>query len=61
METIFFEFFCEECGEKLEYTIWSGRSFIKVKPCQKCLEAARDKGYEDGHYDGLQEEREEES
>lgn len=50
-----FEIECDECRANLKTTIsvdrW-GKPTLKIAPCEKCLEAAREKAYSDGKEEG---------
>lgn len=49
-----FEAFCDRCGAGLCGNITEGRTtnrqfpFIRIEPCQKCLDSEYDRGLEDG-------------
>lgn len=45
---------CEVCGQELSCnasTDYRGKITIDVEPCEKCLEEAKDNGYEKGSAD----------
>ena len=37
---------CNGCGKSLEASWWKGQ--LIVDPCDKCMEKAKNEGYEDG-------------
>jgi hypothetical protein len=52
-----FEVFCERCGAGLCHNCTEGRTpgrgmpFIRVSPCEKCMDDAYDKGVDKGRED----------
>lgn len=55
MPFIEFEIWCS-CGEGLCNQATEIRGGISVEPCEKCIERARDEGYNDGYNDRDKEE-----
>ena len=50
------EVYCAECGlglcDQTESSPIHGKPSLHIHPCKGCLEAAQDKGYEEGHNAG---------
>lgn len=42
---------CSDCGSWLKIVSYGSKE-VAVEPCERCLEAMRDEGYEDGYSDG---------
>jgi len=57
-----FEVFCAKCGAGLCNNCTEGRTprrnvpYIRIEPCEKCLEKAREEGYTKGYDDGREDE-----
>ncbi len=48
---------CDVCEAELEVVKTEYYDVIKVKPCEKCMDEARDAGYDAGYQDSQAEER----
>jgi flagellar biosynthesis/type III secretory pathway protein FliH len=47
---------CKECESELEFTdLHEDGTEILIKPCEECLNAASDKGYDAGYEEGYKE------
>lgn len=61
--TVNIEIYCDKCGAGLcnQSTFVKTRvreePSFRVQPCEKCMDEARDEGYQDGHQVGFQEAR----
>lgn len=52
--TVSFECYCSYCGAGIcnnvtvKEAAWKGRIRLDIEPCEKCLESAKEEGFEDG-------------